>query len=158
MRTAEPSVPASPYDVWLQYLQLIEALEAYRVSTTEKASRGEEISPIFRDWTVIEIKKNFERLYDELVCWAIMSIIASTEAIVRQDYLQRVAERKKDSLSRIYRALYRTKGNVVRLKDDLLLEWPKVSPSCRVAVNRFIEVLPIRHWIAHGRYYKLRGK
>jgi hypothetical protein len=148
----------SPDDVWLHYDQLIEALEAYQFAVTERMRRGEEVSPIFHDWTIEAVKKNFERLDEELFCWVIMNIITSTEAIVRQDYLQRVAERRKDPLSRIYRALYRTKGNAVRLKDDLLLEWPKVSPSCRVAVNRFIEVLPIRHWIAHGRYYKLRGK
>src|SRR5580704_9474866 len=92
----------SPDDVWLHYDQLIEALEAHQVAVTNRILLGEENSPMFRNRNIEQIRENFERIEDELVCWAIMSIIASTEAIVRQDYLQRVAERKKDTLSRIY--------------------------------------------------------
>jgi hypothetical protein len=159
MRSTETSTLSTPVDVWLYYIQYVEALEAYKATVMERAIRGEESSPIFRDWTVDKIRKNFERLNDELICWAILNFIATTEAIVRRDYLRRVRENKKQPLSRIYKELYRNKGKAVRLKDDLLLNWPKVTPSCKTVVNRFIsEILPIRNWIAHGRYYKFQPK
>jgi hypothetical protein len=31
-------------------------------------------------------------------------------------------------------------------------------PESRGTVNQFLQLLPVRHWIANGRYYTLRAK
>jgi hypothetical protein len=156
MRVAENFAVLSPDDVWHHYDQLVEALDAYRVAVMERMRSGDEIPAIFHNSSIEDVWENFELLGNELLCWSIMNSIANAEAIVQRDYLHRINKRKKDPLSRLYRAMY-SKSKLVRLK-DIILEWPKATPSCRPIVNRFIDILRIRNWIAHGRYYTLRGK
>jgi hypothetical protein len=49
---------------------------------------------------------------ERLVC---LNLIASAEATIRIDYLTRVYEKKKDTISRACRALYKQKGARVSL-------------------------------------------
>ncbi len=154
MTSTRSLIAPSLLEAWLQYNQLVDALECYQASV----SRGAAVSRGFRGLMDDEIIEHFELLKEELNAWGILSLIATAEAIIRRDYLRRVRERKKDSLSRYYRELERTKGKSVRLKDDLLHQWTSISPSTRGVVHRFFEILPIRHWIAHGRYYVLRAR
>jgi len=64
-----------------------------------------------------------------------------------------VYEKKKDTISRACRALYKQKGARVSLEDDILAIWKQNYPECKIAIGHFIGVLKLRHWLAHGRYW-----
>jgi hypothetical protein len=67
-------------------------------------------------------------------------------------------KRLKDALSRRYRSLWREKKSKVKLKNDLLQRWIGCHPDAKGSIHHFFDISPIRHGIAHGRYYSFRTK
>ena len=59
------------------------------------------------------------------------AILAAVEAALRNDYEFRATKRRKDPLSKAFRAIYRTKTKLerVRLDEDILDLWVQHHPS-----------------------------
>ena len=93
-----------------------------------------------------------ERLYEAGAASAMM-VLASIEAAVRVDYLQRCYARYRDPLSRTLRELYQEKRARVSLSDDLLEAWKDHGDMTAGLIGGIRSAFGYRHWLAHGRYY-----
>lgn len=81
-----------------------------------------------------------------------LKLLAALEAAFRIDYLQRVYSRKKDSLSRAFRTLYKQRGSRARLEDDILTLWAQ-NTNGTIIFGELKAAFKYRHWLAHGRYW-----
>ena len=75
------------------------------------------------------------------------------EAALRIDFLSRVKFKKKDTVSRAFRELYKQQKMQVRLNEDILEVWKYCHPEFRPLVSQLRSALRYRHWLAHGRYW-----
>lgn len=101
-----------------------------------------------------EVEEFFGAQRAELEFLTMFELLASTEAVLRRDFWHRVRARKKDSLSRRYRAIHserRNNGNKapIRLREDILQALDEEG----VRVSDFRGALKLRNWLAHGRYW-----
>lgn len=64
--------------------------------------------------------------------------------------------RKKDSLSKRFRNLYKAKGDRPRLDEDILVAMKEGGVSAS-AIAGFRGALKLRNWLAHGRYWNLKA-
>ena len=76
-------------------------------------------------------------------------LLATTEAILRIDFNIRVADRRKDSLSKRFRAIRKAVGDKIRIDEDILRPMQEEG----VPVADFRATLKLRHWLAHGRHW-----
>jgi hypothetical protein len=104
-----------------------------------------------------ELDAYFERLLDEADKQASLFLIAAAEAVIRVDFLKRVYERRKDSVSRAFRSIYQSQHDLdkvrVRLVEDILDTWAREVPTAKTNISTFKRALRFRHWLAHGRYW-----
>jgi len=140
-------------EVWQWYQILDHAIDHYQIEVTNALLSGREVSDIFLGMVKEEIIEYFVWQTEELDRLVSLNLMASAEATIRIDYLTRVYEKKKDTISRACRALYKQKGARVSLEDDILAIWKQNYPECKIAIGHFIGVLKLRHWLAHGRYW-----
>lgn len=98
------------------------------------------------------LNKRDERLFEAETASSMM-VLASIEAALKVDYLQRCYARYRDQLSRTLRLLYQDKGEKVSLSDDLLDAWKNDGNMTTKLVGDFRSAFGYRHWLAHGRYY-----
>lgn len=82
-----------------------------------------------------------------------MTVLASIEASFRVDYLQRNYAKKRDDLSRAFRALYGRKQQRASLSDDILKAWRDHSDIRPALVGEIRAAFRYRDWLAHGRYW-----
>ena len=87
-----------------------------------------------------------------------LAIMARVEAAFRIDYKQRCEMKKPDSVSRAFRALFKTRGRNVRLEDEIWEVWRQSYPSTSPLISQLRSVFRFRHWLAHGRYWKVGNK
>lgn len=100
-----------------------------------------------------EISDLFDRYVAELDKAASLTIVAATEAALRVDFNNRVAQRLKDGASRKFREIRRSRGSRVRLDEDILEAWGEHLRPAKQAISDFRGVLRFRDWLAHGRYW-----
>jgi hypothetical protein len=82
-----------------------------------------------------------------------LSVLASLEAAFRIDYLQRCYLRGKDTVSRIFREIYKEKGAQAQLDGDIVETWAGHSDVPRQIIGDLRGAFRFRHWLAHGRYW-----
>ena len=140
-------------EVWQWYQKMDSAIDHYQTEVINALLSGKEVSDIFLGMTKEEIIEDFIWQTEELERLVCLNLIASAEATIRIDYLTRVYEKKKDTICRACRALYKQKGARVSLEDEILAIWKQNYPECKLAMGHFIGVLKLRHWLAHGRYW-----
>jgi hypothetical protein len=144
--------------IWYRYSIQSTILLQYREELLDSIVNGSAIeSPFESGTTYNEAKFLFKQIQDDLSRHLIFDLIALAEAAIRLDYINRAQKRLKDKLSKEYKIIWKEFENKARLK-GLLKLWVQCYPESRGAVNRFLQLLPVRHWIAHGRYYALRAK
>ena len=107
----------------------------------------------FIGMTFTELETYFEDYEHELDLITSFNLLSAAEATLRIDFNERVYNREKDDLSRIYRDLYKTKGNKISLEDDIIQNWKEKYPQFNKFFSDFIGALGLRHWLAHGRYW-----
>ncbi len=114
-------------------------------------------SPRYVGKTREELDEEFVFQIVELGQLSMLGMLASTEAALRVDYIERVANKKKDNVSRRFRKRYKERGvEKIRLEEDILDTWKEHGSGSQIktAVGEFKSVLKLRHWLAHGRYWK----
>jgi hypothetical protein len=89
-----------------------------------------------------------------------LELLATAEAILRIDFNRRVGARKRDGLSKRFRAIKKNAINDararsarrarIRLDDDIL----EAMTGEGIRVSEFRGALKLRHWLAHGRYWR----
>jgi hypothetical protein len=83
-----------------------------------------------------------------------LAVLAAVEAALRIDYLLRAKMRRKDPLSKAFRAIYRKKQENARFDEDLLDLWGQYYPELKRLIGELRAALHFRHWLAHGRYWE----
>lgn len=60
----------------------------------------------------------------------------------------------KDSLSRAFRAIYKSRKTRVSLESDIFEAWIENSTGSRQLISELRGAFKFRHWLAHGRYWE----
>jgi len=94
----------------------------------------------------MEVEKYFASQRSQLETLTMFELLATTEAVLRIEVETR---RKKDSLSKRFRRLNKTKGNKIRLDEDILVALKDEG----ISVYDFSGDLRLRDWLAHGRHW-----
>lgn len=108
----------------------------------------------FANYTDDDLANELRDRTDELNRSSCLSLLAAVEAVFRIDYLQRNYKKKKDALSRKFRAVYKMKSIKVSLEDDILDAWKEHSHGASQLISDLKGVYKYRHWLAHGRYWQ----
>jgi hypothetical protein len=83
----------------------------------------------------------------------VLNLLASLEAALRIDYLQRCYRKMKDPLSREFRQLHAKKGPRASLADEILPAWKDCTSVPPQIISDLKGAFRYRHWLAHGRYW-----
>lgn len=143
-----------PADLLAHYGDMIEALVQL-----ERAGRAGQLAPPsqFAGMTLTEFDDRLRDMRTELDREVSLALLASCEALLRVDFWDRVARRRKEprDVRARFKALADRDGERVRL-DDILDVWRDAvgGPS---RFDAFREYLRVRHWLAHGRYWTLKS-
>ena len=102
-----------------------------------------------------ELDADFVYQTAELGLLSVFGMLASTEAALRVDFIERVSHKKKDEVSRSFCDVFKKRGRKVRLAEDILDVWKEQHiAGIKSAVSEFKGVLNLRHWLAHGQWWK----
>lgn len=115
-------------------------------------------SPSFVDryatTTLSDVANDLAFSVDELEYTSAFTVMAAIEAALRTDYLTRVYERRRDTLSRAFRTIHKSRGSRALLEDEILVAWRDHGPMPASLMSALVSALKYRHWLAHGRYWK----
>lgn len=103
----------------------------------------------FLGLTKREVAEFFDAQTGQLERLTMFEILATTEAVLRLDFITRVAARKKDALSRRYRELHKIRVDKIRLDEDILVSMKEEScvGKCNRRVSGSAETTPLaRAW------------
>lgn len=116
-----------------------------------------------------EIAEHFDACRRELELAAILTMTAAAEARIRVDAISRTETGSDDLAERLklLRANARIDWSIALYDDGIIEAWKRYIASLKplpdtdrarllAAIGRFKNLLTIRHWVAHGRYWKLR--
>jgi hypothetical protein len=67
--------------------------------------------------------------------------------------LQRCYQRRKDPVSRAFRAIYKKKRERASLNEDIFGAWLSDPTVPRPIIGKLRDAFQFRHWPAHGRYW-----
>lgn len=113
--------------------------------------------PKFFAYSQQEINAELNKRIDELNKSTTLTVLASIEASFQIDYWKRCYDKKKDSLSKDFRLIYknyRQTGQKASFKNDILENWKKHFPPFKPLISELIGAFNYRHWLAHGRYWQ----
>jgi hypothetical protein len=105
-----------------------------------------------------EIDELFAFQAAELEQLAMLDLLTCTEAALRVDFNVRVMTKKRDTVSRAFRAAYakrKRKITKILLEEDILdvLKKQGANRALKRALAEFKGALKLRHWLAHGRFW-----
>jgi hypothetical protein len=119
-------------------------------SHTSYSNQGKIIEK-FKRLDVNEIGAYFDDSEDELERLVCLDLISATEAFLRVDYHERIKEKDKSEIGRVFRNLNKKKGNKISLEEDIIETWKSNTGS--QSFSNLLGLLKYRHWLAHGRYW-----
>jgi hypothetical protein len=93
-------------------------------------------------------------LRDDIEAHAYLTIVAAAEAILQVDFRARVRGRAAVPLRDEARSLEKEERDGRRIRfEDVLDAWKLLPEIRRDPLSQFEQLLPRRHWLAHGRYF-----
>lgn len=107
----------------------------------------------FLGFTLKELDIYFDNLNKELENVTCLSLLSAVEAKLRTDYLFRACNKKKDTLSKKFRSIYKQKSQKASLEEDILNTWTEIYPELKNIIGDYKGALNYRNWLAHGRYW-----
>lgn len=110
----------------------------------------------FADETPTALHENLAEQLTEAEREVSLTLLASIEAALRVDFLERVYQKKKDPLSRACRNLHKDKGARASLEDKILPLWREFCSVSPLPIGELRGAFKYRHWLAHGRYWVAR--
>ncbi len=105
----------------------------------------------FAALTFDQINEYFSNSEKELQHLACFDLVSATEALLRVDFHNRIFNKDKSPIGRVFRNIYKKKANKVSLEEDIIETWKNITGD-----NSFSDLLSLlryRHWLAHGRYW-----
>lgn len=148
--------PPRPYDILHFYRCNVEILARSKLQLVPliEADAIPESSRFFL-MTLDEFEGELKRLRTELDQQVVLMLVASFEAILQTDRIERVKRKKKDTISKAIRRWWK---HAARRRDD----WVKIEELLRIwgktldnpgSIGQFFKLVRHRHWLAHGRYW-----
>jgi hypothetical protein len=110
---------------------------------------------IFRLKSQDEIDEMKTAEIQETERYTVFDILSAIEAMFIIDYYSRCEKRLKDDVAKDFRKISRRITNRVDFQEDILKTWAKHNPGNRL-LNELNSIFLYRHWIAHGRYWRLK--
>jgi hypothetical protein len=141
---------------WYEFQRALIGEEKSRVLHTLSEGEGLAMSRYFGK-TRAELDVDFAFQTTELAQLAMFAMLSCTEAALRVDFIGRVHNKDKDSLSRRFWRTFRRRGfQKIRFEEDILDAWCEDDAAARIvrAISHFKGALNLRNWLAHGRYWK----
>ncbi|HEY8890492.1 MAG TPA: hypothetical protein VIM70_09580 [Clostridium sp.] len=130
-----------------------QAIYQYKNKIVSNLSSNISLSEEFLGSSSEEINDYFNYAYEELENVTCLSLLSAVEAKLRIDYQSRVYEKKKDTVSRKFRDIYKEKGGKPPLDEGILKAWMDSYPELKHIINDYKSALNYRNWLAHGRYW-----
>jgi len=115
-------------------------------------------NPVFAFEPAARVQQLYQDRQDEVELSYSLSLLASLEASLRVDYVLRCKMKRKDSVSRAFRLIYKRKKERASLDDDILKVWRENTTVPPRILANMIEAFQFRNWLAHGRWWPLRGR
>ncbi|MEO8284324.1 MAG: hypothetical protein ABI568_13150 [Pseudarthrobacter sp.] len=144
--------PEETYDLYRQQVDLLES--AGRTGAPTQDPRCTK----FFGLPYEEFIEALREVRDEIEKSAYLTIVASSEAVLQIDFRARKGGKASVPLQREARMLAKQerKGRRIVLEDVLDI-WKTVPNAPIGAISDFKQLLPHRHWLAHGRYFVNRA-
>lgn len=118
---------------------------------------NQELIAEYPGYSTVEVEQELRTLLAEIDLHASFAILSTIEAAFRIDYASRCELRRKDTLSRHFREIFKAKRYGVNLADDILAGWERHAASSIVVFSELRQAFKFRHWLAHGRYWLLKA-
>ncbi|WP_156041636.1 hypothetical protein [Chondromyces apiculatus] len=136
------------------------ALASMERTIGEAISARGDVPEAFIGMTQDEVKSHFDGAHDELELVTCLQRMAAAEAVLQLDFRARAAEESEqdDPLNADAQVLFRAKQEKKKRTEleELLTLWETHEPRGRLAIEAFRGTLHLRHWLAHGGYWKPR--
>ena len=101
-----------------------------------------------------EPRRRLAALRDEIEGRAYLALVAAVEATVQLDVRARMRGRASVPLQEAARRWRREERQGRRIVvEDVLDAWAALPGARRAPISEFKQLLPHRHWLAHGRYF-----
>ncbi|MEX2301208.1 MAG: hypothetical protein WD733_09740 [Bryobacterales bacterium] len=110
----------------------------------------------YLDSSLDELRRQFAQARELLRHAAMLHMLTTAEALVRVDFEDLSRRRINPKISRRFRRIGRERGKKIRLHQDILDTWVEVYPETARSIRQFKDVLRLRDWLAHGRYWNLK--
>jgi len=107
----------------------------------------------YRDQSLEELRAEFASSRKHLQYAAMLHLLTTTEALLRMAFQDLSKRKTKPAIFREFRKLNRERGEKIRLEEDILNTWIDVYPETARPIREFKGVVPLRDWLAHGRYW-----
>lgn len=114
---------------------------------------GEFIPEIYRDESLDELRNRFASARKHLRYAAMLHLLTTAEALLRLDFERLSKRKRKPAIFRRFRKIRRERGEKIRVEEDILDTWIDVYPETGQSIREFKGVVPLRDWLAHGRYW-----
>src|SRR5579864_3240321 len=107
----------------------------------------------YRDQSLEELRAEFARSRKHLQYAAMLHLLTTTEALLRMAFQDLSKRKTKPAIFREFRKVNRERGEKIRLEEDILNTLIDVYPETARSIREFKGVVPLRDWLAHGRYW-----
>jgi hypothetical protein len=143
-----------PAEIFEHYLRSTEAIHILEASLRDDPAS---VGPRSRFYGMIpvEVDAALREMTRELQKQVVLLLVASAEAALRVDFLERVRTRRRDPVSRRLRAEARASTPRGVKLATILTVWDEgtADGSLHASIERMKKLLHYRHWLAHGRYW-----
>jgi hypothetical protein len=149
---------ADPAQVWELFVAARAGLQLAEAQVQLAVAEGTLPPPPFDDALAVgatssEVRTWFRRQHTELERAVVTALVACFEAIVRPDVHERVRRKARSGINQKLKTLWVAQKKRVRF-DDIVDAW-KTEVSMGKDASAFKELMHYRHWLAHGRTWKL---
>jgi hypothetical protein len=103
--------------------------------------------------SVDEVRAEFALARTHLRYAAMLHLLTTAEAVLRLNFEALAKRQTKPAIFRRFRRIERERGEKIRLEEDILNTWIAVYPPTARSIREFKGVVPLRDWLAHGRYW-----
>src|ERR1019366_8536798 len=124
---------------------LVRVWRARKIVVADATSR-------FHTLTEHQLEQRLETDRRELDRSTMMMVLASFDAVVRTDAVNRIQSKTRDAVRKPLRGLYRPNPDRVRFT-DILDVWDGVAAVSATTKSMVRRLMKHRHWLAHGRYW-----
>jgi hypothetical protein len=107
----------------------------------------------YRDESLEELREQFASARKHLLYAAMLHLLTTTEALLRLAFDDLSKRQTKPAIFRRFRKIKREQGKKIRLEEDILDTWMEVYPETARSIREFKGVVPLRDWLAHGRWW-----